>query len=71
MSDNIKNTKKIVEQGSQVDVNVMSQKSAYGFYCGDCGDFVYEGYNTRSKKLPNRNAVCTRCGKKYENVQVA
>lgn len=68
MLNNTQKIEKIAEQGDQVDVNVMPKRSAYGFYCGDCGEFVYEGYDTRTKKLPNRNAVCTFCGEKYENV---
>ena len=42
--------------------------SAYGFYCADCGKFVYQGYDRNDKKdLPDGNAVCVECGEKYED----
>jgi len=44
--------------------------SAYGFYCADCGKFVYQGYDSRDKiGLPNNLAVCAKCGSKYRNIK--
>lgn len=40
--------------------------SIYGFYCAECGNFVYEGFDNRDKiDLPNNNAVCVECGNHY------
>lgn len=54
------------------DTNAVTtpQHSAYGFHCGDCDKFVYFGYDTKTKKLPTKNAVCVNCGGKYEDNQV-
>ena len=55
-----------------IEKETKSQKvriSTYGFYCAECGKFVYRGYDIRDKKgLPNNNAVCLECGKHYEDI---
>ncbi len=56
------------EAGGQVERVVIPRHSAYGFYCQDCRDFVYSGFDARDKiGLPRGNAVCVDCGEIYED----
>jgi len=41
--------------------------SENGFYCADCGKFVYIGYtNEELNGVEMGQPVCSKCGKKYE-----
>lgn len=45
-----------------------ARRSAYGFYCDDCREFVYIGYDSRD--IPQKtNAVCVDCAKAYIEVE--
>ena len=41
------------------------RRSAYGFKCRDCREFVYSGYDNRDIDLGETSAVCEECSKKY------
>lgn len=49
---------------------VKTRISEYGFYCGNCNKFVYQGYGRKDKiGLPQDNAVCLECGDNYEDLE--
>ena len=63
--DNLQNQNDATEQASTAN-NCSPRHSVYGFYCGECKKFVYDGYDARDKTgLPNNCAVCVECGDNY------